>query len=65
MLKNKKTTTYNRVVAKCDLLPPSALLTEITILYTDGHAEGQDRQADSSIPPKTFILQGYKKKVQN
>ena len=44
-------------------------MTETSILYKDGytawhkdgHMHGQmDRQADSSIPMKTLILQGYK-----
>ena len=47
-----------RAVTKCDLIPLPALLTETSILYTDGHT---DRQADSSITLNTFVLQGYKK----
>ena len=32
------------------------------MLYTDGCTYGQTNgQADSSIPPKTFVFQGYKK----
>ena len=40
---------------------PASPLTDINILYIDKPMdELTDRQADSSIPPKTFVLQGYK-----
>ena len=33
---------------------------------TDGHTDGRtDRQADSGIPPKTFVSQGYDKLLKN
>ena len=43
---------------------PASALTDTSILYTDGLTHGQtdtwmDRQADSSLPLKTFILPGY------
>ena len=50
-----------RAVTKCDLIPPSSALTETS--NTDGHGQKhgrKDRQDDSSIPPKAFVLQGYK-----
>ena len=35
-------------------------LTETSILYTGGYKDGRtDRQANSSIPPKTFVLPQY------
>ena len=45
---------------------PARALTETSILYTDGLTHGQmdtwvDRQADSSLPLKTFILPMYNK----
>ena len=47
---------------------PTSALTQIKILYThtDGHKDGwtdtqMDREADSSIPTKTFVLQVYNK----
>ena len=55
----KKEPFATRAVTKCDLLPARAL-TETRILYTDIHTDGwTHRQADSSICPKTFLLQGY------
>ena len=43
-------------------------MTDTSILYTDGPTHGQtdtwmDRQADSSLPLKTFILPGYNKEM--
>ena len=48
------------------LKTPASALTETSILLTDRHTDRHtdtwtDRQADSSIPPKTFVLQGYNK----
>ena len=47
---------------------PASTLTDIGILYTDGLTHRQadtwmDRQADSSLPLKIFILPGYNKEM--
>ena len=47
---------------------PACALTDTNILYTDGLTHRQtytwmDRQADSSLPLKTFILPGYNKEM--
>ena len=47
---------------------PASALTDTSILYTDELTHRQrvtwmDRQADSSLLLKTFILQGYNKKM--
>ena len=46
----------------------ASALTDTCILYTDGLTHRQtdtwmDRQADSSLPLKTFILPGYNKEM--
>ena len=49
-----------RAVTECDLIPPPSALTESSILCTDGRTDTRtDRQADSSIPQKTFVLRRY------
>ena len=50
------------------VLTPTSALTDTSILYIDGLTHGQtntrmDRQADSSLPLKTFILPGYNKEM--
>ena len=45
---NKLKVAQTGAITKCDLIPLASALTETSILYTH-------RQADSSIPPKTFI----------
>ena len=47
-------TGKTRAVTECDLI-----LTETSILYTRQTHKRTDTQADSSIPPKTFVLQKY------
>ena len=49
-----------RAFTKCDFNIPARALTEITILYTDGHTETGwiDSQTDSSIPPKNILFCG-------
>ena len=47
---------------------PASALTDTSILYTDRLTHGQtdtwmDRQADFSLPLKTFILPGYNKEI--
>ena len=53
-------TKNTRTVTKCDFYNNhTSTLTETDILNTDGHTDTHT-QVDSSIPPKTFVLQGYK-----
>ena len=59
--------TKTRAVNKC-VNTPASPLTDTCILYTDGLTHGQtdtwmDRQADYSLPLKTFILPGYNKEM--
>ena len=46
-----------RVVSECDLIPPPALWQ--TVVFCTQTDTRMARQADSSIPPKTFVLLGY------
>ena len=43
-------------------MPPTLLQKVAVCIQTDTRT---DRQIDSSIPPKTFLLRGYKKVVES
>ena len=48
-----------RAVIECELNPPASALTETSIFLHMPTHRRTNRQADSSIPPKTFVLRGY------